>query len=131
MDPIEAVLQLDTAEKDFLVFNNTKIHHQISIVYDRKNGTYGLQTFKDMYMKRAKIKKLKAFPADKQYTGSGVKITNIKDLKIDEMTPQAAAEKLAKNKEYTFTTFTNTDNGQACVIYKKKGNTYGLIEPYL
>lgn len=131
MDPIEAVLQLAKTNHDFLVFNNTKIHHQISIVYNRKNGTYGLQTFKDMYMKRAKIKKFKEMPANKKYTGSGIKITKIKDIKIEEMSPLDAVEKLNKSKEYTFVTFTNTENNKVCVVYRKKDNTYGLIEPHL
>jgi putative sigma-54 modulation protein len=131
MDPVEAVLQLAKSNSDFLVFNNTKIHHQVSIVYNRHNGTYGLQTFKDMYMKRAKIKKFKEMPANKKYTGAGIKITKIKDLKVEEISPLEAVEKLNKSKEYTFVTFTNTENDKVCVVYRKKDNTYGLIEPHL
>lgn len=131
MDPVEAVLQLSKSTSDFIVFNNTKIHHQVSIVYNRHNGTYGLQTYKDMYMKRAKIKKFKELPANKKYTGGGVKITKIKDLKVEELSPLEAVEKLNKNKEYTFITFTNTENNKVCVVYRKKDNVYGLIEPHL
>lgn len=131
MDPVEAVLQLNKSNKDFLVFNNTKIHHQISIVYDRKNGTYGLQTFKDMYLKRAKIKNFKDMPANKKYEGDGVKITKIKDLKLDPASPEEIAKKLMEEKEYTFSTFTNGETNKVNVLYKKKDNTFGLIEPYL
>jgi putative sigma-54 modulation protein len=130
MDPIEAVLQLNKTKNSFFVFNNSKTHHQISIVYDRKNGTYGLQTFKKMYMKRAKIKKFKEMPADQKYTGSGVKITKIKDIEASEMTSTEAAARLANSADKSFITFINPESGSVNVIYKKKETLkFGIIEP--
>ena len=32
---------------------------------------------------------------------------------------------------HNFYVFTNAENGQTSVVYKRKGNTYGLIEPEL
>ena len=132
MDPVEAVLQLATAKTSFLVFNNSKTGHQISIVYDRKNGTYGLQTFKKLYMKRAKLKKFKEMPADEVYTGSGVKITKIKDIPVKSYSVEEAAARLANSFDKSFMSFVNTDSNKVSVIYKKKEPlAFGLIEPAL
>lgn len=132
MDPVEAALQLAKAKTSFLVFNNSKTGHQISIVYDRKNGTYGLQTFKKLYMKRAKLKKFKEMPADEKYTGDGVKITKIKDISVKAYSPEEAAARLANSVDKTFMSFINTDTNKVMVIYKKKEPlTFGLIETVL
>lgn len=132
MDPVEAVLQLAAVKASFLVFNNSKTGHQISIVYDRKNGTYGLQTFKKLYMKRAKLKKFKEMPADEVYTGSGVKITKIKDIPVKTYSTEEAAARLANSLDKTFMSFINTDSNKVSVIYKKKEPlAFGLIEPAL
>lgn len=132
MDPVEAVLQLSTIKTSFLVFNNSKTGHQISIVYDRKNGTYGLQTFKKLYLKRAKLKKFKDLPADEMYTGGGVKITKIKDIAVKTYSTQEAAARLANSMDKQFMSFINTDSNKVSVIYKKKEPlAFGLIEPAL
>ena len=41
MSPEEAVLQMDLLEHDFYMFRNTETD-DISIVYKRKNGGYGI-----------------------------------------------------------------------------------------
>jgi putative sigma-54 modulation protein len=41
MSPEEAALQLDTLEKDFLVFINVE-SDQVSIIYNRRDKHYGL-----------------------------------------------------------------------------------------
>jgi putative sigma-54 modulation protein len=132
MDPIEAVLQLAKSQNSFFVFNNSKTGHQIGIVYDRKNGTYGLQTFKKLYLKRAKLKKFKDLPADVTYDGDGVKITKIKDISVKAYSAEEAAGRLANSLDRTFMSFMNTDTEKISVIYKKKEPlSFGLIEPVL
>ncbi len=128
MDPVEAVLQLTKANNDFFVFNNTKTHHQLNIVYNRRNGTYGLQTYKDVFMKRAKLKHFKEMPAAKKYEGDGIKITKIKDIDAPEMNPVDAAKILSTKKDHVFMCFTNPATNQVNVVFKKKGNSFGLIE---
>lgn len=128
MDPIEAVLQLSKIKKDFFIFNNSKSHHTFSVVYDRKNGTYGLLTNKKLYMKRARIKGFKEMPADQKYEGKGVKITKIRDVNDKELTPNEAAGKLFDKNFSTFMTFRNVVTGQMNLVYKKKDNTIGWLE---
>ncbi|MDR1997398.1 MAG: ribosome-associated translation inhibitor RaiA [Candidatus Margulisbacteria bacterium] len=130
MDPVEAVLQLNKSRDSFYVFNNSKAAHQVSIVYDRHNGTYGLQTFKRLYLQRAHLKKFKNLPADVRYEGSGVKITKIKDIRAKSMSARDAAARLGNSQSQQFLIFLNTRGGNLNVIYKKKQPlAFGLIEP--
>ena len=130
MDPVEAVLQLSKSTDSFLVFNNSKTSHQISIVYARKNRTYALQTFKKLYIKRAKLKKFKNLPSDVKYEGGGVKITKIKDIDAKPLSAQDAATRLGNSQTQRFMTFWDTDTDRIKVIYKKKQPlAFGVIEP--
>ncbi|MDR2431177.1 MAG: ribosome-associated translation inhibitor RaiA [Candidatus Margulisbacteria bacterium] len=130
MDPVEAVLQLNKSRESFYVFNNAKAAHQVSIVYDRHNGTYGLQTFKKLYLRRARLKKFKNLPADVRYDGGGVKITKIKDIEAKPMSLEDAAARLGNSRSKRFMTFLDTGSAHIKVIYKKKQPlSFGLIEP--
>jgi len=42
MDEEEAVLQMELVDHDFYIFKNAKEENKISVVYKRKDGTYGI-----------------------------------------------------------------------------------------
>lgn len=57
-----------------------------------------------------------------------IKIVRTKRIDIKPMYPEDACVQM-ELCGHGFYVFTNAENGQTCVVYKRKGNTYGLIEP--
>ena len=68
---------------------------------------------------------------DKDYSDDDeIKIVRTKRVDIKPMYPEDACVQM-ELCGHSFYVFTNAENGQVCVVYKRKGNTYGLIEPEL
>ena len=66
---------------------------------------------------------------DKDYADDDeIKIVRTKRVDIKPMYPEDACVQM-ELCGHSFYVFTNAENGQTCVVYKRKGNTYGLIEP--
>jgi len=129
MDPVEAVLQLSKTRLKFYTFHNTKVHHQLNVVYERPDGTYGLQTDKKQYLKRAHLTNFKNQPVKEKKIKTGVKITKIKEINSKELTLEKAVESLMKKADYHFLPFTNKDSGRLNIIYKASPNKVKVIEP--
>ena len=66
---------------------------------------------------------------DKDYSeGDDIKIVRIKKFDVKPMYPEDACVQM-ELLGHNFYMFTNAENGQVSVVYKRKGNTYGMIEP--
>lgn len=128
MDPVEAVLQLSKTKLKFYPFYNTKVHHQLNVIYERPDGSYGLQTDKKQYIKRAKLSKFKNKPLQEQRV-TQVKITKIKEINKKELTLEKAVHTLMKKKDFNFLPFVNKDNGKQSIVYKVSVNKVKVIEP--
>ena len=59
-----------------------------------------------------------------------IKIVRTKQFDMKPMYPEDACVQM-ELCGHSFYVFTNDENGQVSVVYKRKGNTYGLIEPEL
>jgi putative sigma-54 modulation protein len=57
-----------------------------------------------------------------------VKIIRTKKFDIKPMYPEDACVQM-ELLGHNFYVFNNAENDRICVVYKRKGNTYGLIEP--
>ena len=57
-----------------------------------------------------------------------IQILRTKQFDLKPMTPEEACLQM-ELIGHTFFVFQNGDSGQVNVVYKRKGNTYGLIEP--
>ena len=57
-----------------------------------------------------------------------VKIIRTKKFGIKPMYPEDACVQM-ELLGHSFFVFRNAENDEVCVVYKRKGNTYGLIEP--
>ena len=68
---------------------------------------------------------------DKDYADDDeIRIVRTKRVDVKPMYPEDACVQM-ELCGHSFYVFTNAENGQVCVVYKRKGNTYGLIEPEL
>lgn len=66
---------------------------------------------------------------DKEYEDNDeVKIIRTKKFGIKPMYPEDACVQM-ELLGHSFFVFRNAENDEVCVVYKRKGNTYGLIEP--
>ena len=66
---------------------------------------------------------------EKDYTDDDeIKIVRTKKFEVKPMYPEDACVQM-ELLGHGFFVFTNAESGQTCVVYKRKGNTYGLIEP--
>lgn len=66
---------------------------------------------------------------DKNYMDEDeIKIVRTKKFDVKPMYPEDACVQM-ELLGHNFFMFTNAENGSVCVVYKRKGNTYGLIEP--
>lgn len=66
---------------------------------------------------------------DKDYSDDEeIKIVRSKKFDVKPMYPEDACVQM-ELLGHGFYMFTNAESGQVCVVYKRKGNTYGLIEP--
>ncbi|MFA9377743.1 MAG: ribosome hibernation-promoting factor, HPF/YfiA family [Lachnotalea sp.] len=66
---------------------------------------------------------------DKEYEDNDdVKIIRTKRFGIKPMYPEDACVQM-ELLGHNFFVFRNAENEEVCVVYKRKGNTYGLIEP--
>ena len=66
---------------------------------------------------------------DKDYADDDeIRIVRTKRVDVKPMYPEDACVQM-ELCGHNFYVFTNAENGQVCVVYKRKGNTYGLIEP--
>lgn len=66
---------------------------------------------------------------DKEYEDNDeVKIIRTKKFGIKPMYPDDACVQM-ELLGHNFFVFRNAENDEVCVVYKRKGNTYGLIEP--
>ncbi|MFI3201797.1 MAG: ribosome-associated translation inhibitor RaiA [Eubacteriales bacterium] len=59
-----------------------------------------------------------------------VVITRTKQFEVKPMYPEDACVQM-ELLGHSFYVFNNAETGRICVAYKRKGNTYGLIEPEL
>ena len=57
-----------------------------------------------------------------------VKIIRSKKFDIKPMYPEDACVQM-ELLGHSFFVFNNAETDQICVVYKRKGNTYGMIEP--
>ncbi len=57
-----------------------------------------------------------------------IRIVRTKRIDLKPMTPEEACLQM-ELVGHSFFVFTNGDTGETNVVYKRKGNTYGLIEP--
>ena len=57
-----------------------------------------------------------------------IKIIRTKHFGIKPMYPEDACVQM-ELLGHNFFVFRNAENDEVCVVYKRKGNTYGLIEP--
>jgi len=129
MDPVEAVLQLSKTKLQFYTFHNTKVHHQLNVVYKRPDGTYGLQTDKKQYIKRANLKNFKNQPVKTKKQKNLIKITKIKEINKTELSLEKAVDRLLTKKDYHFFSFKNKENGNLNIIYKVSPTKIKVIEP--
>ena len=68
---------------------------------------------------------------DKDYSDDDeIKIVRTKRIDMKPMYPEDACVQM-ELCGHSFFVFTNAENGLTSVVYKRKGNTYGLIEPEL
>lgn len=66
---------------------------------------------------------------DKDYSDDNeIQIVRTKKIDVKPMYPEDACVQM-ELLGHNFYMFTNAENGQVCVVYKRKGNTYGMIEP--
>ena len=66
---------------------------------------------------------------DKDYSDAeDIKIVRTKRFDVKPMYPEDACVQM-ELLGHNFFMFTNAENGQVSVVYKRKGNTYGLLEP--
>lgn len=66
---------------------------------------------------------------DKDYVDEEeIKIVRTKKIEIKPMYPEDACIQM-ELLGHSFYVFVNAENDQVSVVYKRKGNTYGLIEP--
>ena len=66
---------------------------------------------------------------DKDYADDDeIRIVRTKRVDMKPMYPEDACVQM-ELCGHSFFVFTNAENGQVSVVYKRKGNTYGLIEP--
>jgi len=128
MDPVEAVLQLSKTSLKFYTFHNTKVHHHLSIVYERADGSYGLQTLKDAYLKRVKGK-LKSKAKNSSKKTGGIKITKINQINNKKMSVEKAVDSLLSKKKLIFFPFINLETGHTNIVYKSSEKKIKVIEP--
>ena len=57
-----------------------------------------------------------------------VKIIRSKKFDIEPMYPEDACVQM-ELLGHNFYVFNNAETDRICVVYKRKGNTYGMIEP--
>lgn len=57
-----------------------------------------------------------------------IKIVKVKKFDFKPMDPEEACLQM-ELLGHNFFVFRNADSGETCVVYKRKNNTYGLIEP--
>ena len=67
---------------------------------------------------------------EKDYDDDEVKIIRTKRFGIKPMDPEEACIQM-ELLGHNFYVFSNAETGEVNVVYKRKGNTYGLIEPEL
>lgn len=67
----------------------------------------------------------KEFPEEEE-----IKIIRTKKFDIKPMYPEDACIQM-ELLGHSFYVFCNAETDQVCVVYKRKGNTYGMIEPEL
>lgn len=66
---------------------------------------------------------------DKDFTDDDeIKIIRSKKFDMKPMYPEDACVQM-ELLGHNFFVFQNAENDQVCVVYKRKGNTYGMIEP--
>lgn len=82
-------------------------------IIDSKHGS---DNFKQEFME-------KDFSDDEE-----IKIVRTKRFDVKPMYPEDACVQM-ELLGHNFYMFTNAENGQVSVVYKRKGNTYGMIEP--
>ncbi|CRZ35466.1 putative sigma-54 modulation protein [Herbinix hemicellulosilytica] len=70
----------------------------------------------------------KAFMEDDYAEDDGVKIVKTKKFAIKPMDPEEACVQM-ELLGHNFFVFRNAQTNEVNVVYKRKGNTYGLIEP--
>lgn len=69
------------------------------------------------------------FFINEEYEGDdGVEIVKVKKFAMKPMDPEEACVQM-ELLGHAFYVFLNSDTDQVNVVYKRKGNTYGLIEP--
>ena len=67
---------------------------------------------------------------DADYEDEGIKIVRTKRFGIKPMDPEEACVQM-ELLGHSFYVFFNADTEEVNVVYKRKNNTYGLIEPEL
>jgi len=70
----------------------------------------------------------KAFIEDDYVEDDGIKIVKTKKFAIKPMDPEEACVQM-ELLGHNFFVFRNAETNEVNVVYKRKGNTYGLIEP--
>ena len=70
----------------------------------------------------------KAFVEEEIEDEEDVKIIRTKRFGVKPMLPEEACVQM-ELLGHTFFVFSNAETGEVNVVYKRKGNTYGLIEP--
>lgn len=70
----------------------------------------------------------KAFVEDDFMEEEEIKITRVKKFGIKPMYPEDACVQM-ELLGHNFYVFRNAETDEVNVVYKRKGNTYGLIEP--
>ncbi|HPE94703.1 MAG TPA: sigma 54 modulation/S30EA ribosomal C-terminal domain-containing protein, partial [Bacillota bacterium] len=67
-------------------------------------------------------------PADTMYEEDEIRITKYKRFEILPMSPEEAVMQM-NLLSHQFYLFRNTENGAINVVYKRKDDEYGIIEP--
>lgn len=70
----------------------------------------------------------KAYMENDYLENEDIVIKRTKKISLKPMYPEDACVQM-ELLGHNFFVFINADNDQTCVVYKRKGNTYGLIEP--
>lgn len=65
---------------------------------------------------------------EKEYDDDEIQIVRAKKFDVKPMYPEDACVQM-ELLGHNFYVFTNAETGNVNVVYKRKGNTYGLIEP--
>lgn len=106
--------------------SSTDIFASVDLVVDKLERQ--LKRYKDrMYSSAQRHNHSKEAGAQSEGRGEG-KIVKVKQVAIKPMTPEEATEQM-DILGHDFFVFTNADTEEVNVVYRRRDNNYGLIEP--